>query len=230
LATELTSEQRLEKLDHEVEEVKELFMDALEQLRRTPAADRSHEQRWQLVAKRIKGLRSAIQTDDYNREQLAIIANSLLDMRDLLDREGGPADLDICDGLLIALERIRQVVRDALDEHVNGVADDVSLVMADIDRWLPGIADRRIADLIGVDRRTLTRWRKQAGSPRSSLRTFARVVAVLRHSWDAEGVIGWFDRPRHDLSGRRPASLLKDPGAELALVDSARAGRSQYAS
>jgi uncharacterized protein (DUF2384 family) len=230
LATVMTSEQRLERLDHEVEEVKELFMDALEQLHRAPAADRSHEARWGLVATRIKGLRSAIQADDYDRDQLAIIANSLLDMRDLLDREGGPADLDVCDGLLIALERIRQVVRDTLDEHVNGVADDVSLVMADIDRWLPGIADRRIADIVGVDRRTLSRWRKQTGSPRSSLRTFARLVAVLRHSWDAEGVIGWFNRPRRDLSGRRPASLLKDPGAEPALVDSARAGRSQYAS
>lgn len=230
MATQLTSAQRLEQLDREVEEVKELFMDALEQLHRTPAADLSHEQRWQLVATRIKGLRSAIQADDYDRDQLAIIANSLLDMRDLLDREEGPANLDVADGLLIALERIRQVVRDALDEHVDGVIDNASLVMADLDRWLPGIADRRIADLIGVDRRTLSRWRKQPGSPRSSLRTFARLVAVLRHSWDAEGVIGWFYRPRRDLSGHKPATLLKDPGAEPSLIDSARAGRSQYAS
>jgi uncharacterized protein (DUF2384 family) len=182
-----------------------------------------------MTAERAKGLRAAIQTEDYDKDQLATLTTTLLDMRDLLDRQVAPGDLDVCDGLLVALERLRQVVRDALDEHVNGVADDVGLVMADLERWLPNIPDRTIAELVGVNRRTLSRWKSQAGRPRRQLRTFARLVAILRHNWDEEGIIAWFGRPRRDLNGRKPASLLSDPNAELDLVSAARSGRSQYA-
>jgi hypothetical protein len=229
LTTLLTSEERLEQFDREVEELKQLFIDALDELGQAEKADDSFAERWQVIAERLKGLRAGIQTEDYDRDQFATLATALLDMRDLLDRQGAPGDLDVCDGLLIALERIRQVVRDALDEHVNGVAGDVGLVMADLERWLPNISDRTIADLVEVDRRTLSRWRKQGGPPRRQLRIFARLVAILRHNWDEEGIIAWFDRPRRDLNGRKPASLLSDPNAEPDLVSAARSGRSQYA-
>jgi phage terminase Nu1 subunit (DNA packaging protein) len=229
LAAQLTSEERLERLDREVEELKELFVDALEQLRLSPEADASVQERWQTIADRIRGLRAGVLPEDYDKDQLAMLVTSLLDMRDLLDRQSAPGDLDVCDGLLIALERIRHVVRDALDEHVNGVGDDVGLVMTDLGRWLPNIPDRTIAELVGVDRRTLSRWRKQGGPPRRQLRIFARLVAILRHNWDEEGVIAWFGRPRRDLDGKRPRALLGDPNAEAELVNGARSGRSQYA-
>jgi hypothetical protein len=229
VTTALTSEERLGQLDREVEELKQLFIDALGQLRQTPEADGSFEERWQSLAERLKGLRTSIQAEDYDRDQLGTLATALLDMRDLLDRQVAPGDLDVCDQLLVALERIRHVVRDSLDEHVNGVADDVGLVMADLDRWLPDIPDRTIADLVGVDRRTLSRWRKQTGRPQRQLRTFSRLVAILRHNWDEEGIIAWFSRPRRDLNGRKPASLLADPNAEPELVTASRSGRSQYA-
>jgi hypothetical protein len=58
----------------------------------------------------------------------------------------------------------------------------------------------------------------------------ARLVAILRHNWDEEGIIAWFERPRRDLSGRRPATLLADPNAEDELISAARSGRNQYAS
>ncbi len=225
---QLTAEERLERFDHQVEEIKQLFVDALEQLRVAGAAEPSFLERWRTIAERIKGLRAGIQPQDYDRDQLATLTSALLDTRDLLDRDA-PGDLDVADQLLIALERIRQVVRDALDEHVNGVADDVGLVMADVDRWLPHVSDQTLAGILEVDRRTLSRWRRQSGKPRRPLRIFARLVAVLRHNWDEEGIVAWFGRPRRDLGGRRPASLLQDPNMEAELLGAARAGRSQYA-
>jgi uncharacterized protein (DUF2384 family) len=102
--------------------------------------------------------------------------------------------------------------------------------MAELDRWLPDVPDQTVAKMIGVDRRTLSRWRGQAGQPRRNLRVFARLVAILRHNWDEEGIIAWFGRPRRELDGRRPVALLDDPNAEDALIGAARSGRSQYAS
>jgi uncharacterized protein (DUF2384 family) len=229
LTAQLTSEQRLERFDRELEDVKQLFIDALERLTRAPEADDSFEDRWRPIVERVKGLRAGLQTEDYDKDQLAALATALLDMRDLLDQQVPPGDLDVFDQLLIALERVRHVVRDALDEHVAGVADDVGLVMAELDRWLSSIPDHTIAELVGVNRRTLSRWRTQTGPPARRLRTFARLVAILRHNWDEEGIVAWFARPRRDLGGRRPASLLGDPNADEELVAAARSGRSQYA-
>lgn len=225
----LTYEERLSKLDHDLEDLQQGFVEAIERLHRAPEADCSHEQRWLEVSTRLKALRHGFETDDYDKDQLATLATALLDIRDQLDREDALWNLDVCDQLMIMLERIRHVVRDALDEHVNGVSGDVGMVMEDLDRWLSNIPDQTIAGLVGVDRRTLSRWRGQGGPPRRSLRLFARLVAVLRHNWDAEGIIAWFERPRRDLGGRRPAVLIDDPNAETKLISAARSARNQYA-
>ena len=229
MTAQLTSEERLEHFDHNLEELKRAFIGAIEQLRQSPEADNSFDERWRAMADRLKGLRADVQPEDYDKDQLATLGAALLDIRDLLDVEDAAGNLDVCDQLLVALERIRHVVRDAIDEHVNGVASDVGLVMADLERWLPNVPDQTIANLIRVDRRTLSRWKKQAGPPRRTLRVFARLVAILRHNWDEEGIVAWFNRPRRDLNGRKPATLLVDPNAEADLVSAARSGRSQYA-
>jgi uncharacterized protein (DUF2384 family) len=101
--------------------------------------------------------------------------------------------------------------------------------MQDLDQWLPHVPDQTIANLVGVDRRTLSRWRGQTGQPRRNLRLLARLVAILRHNWDEEGIVAWFGRPRRDLAGRRPAALIEDPNAEAELIEAARSGRNQYA-
>ena len=225
----LTYEERLGKVDKTVEQLQRWFVEALEHLRQAPEADGSYAERWEEIAERLKKLRYDIDAEDYDKEQLATLATALLDMRDQLDRKGA-WDLDVCDQLMIILERIRHVVRDALDEHVNGVSGDVGVVMQDLDRWLPDVPDQTIAKYIGVDRRSLSRWRQQSGRPRRSLRLFARLVAILRHNWDEDGIIAWFDRPRRDLDGRRPAALIDDPNAEAELISAARSGRNQYAS
>jgi uncharacterized protein (DUF2384 family) len=230
MTAQLTYEERLGRIDREVGELQQGFIEAVEHLRRAPEADGSFEDRWERIAQRMKDLREDIKPEDFDKEQLATLAGTLLDIRDQLDRDGAQGNLDVCDQLMILLERIRHVVRDALDEHVSGVAEDVGMVMAELDRWLPDVPDQAIAKMIGVDRRTLSRWRGQAGQPRRNVRVFARLVAILRHNWDEEGIIAWFGRPRRELDGRRPVALLDDPNAEDALISAARSGRSQYAS
>jgi uncharacterized protein (DUF2384 family) len=220
--------QRLAQYDQELEDVQRAFIKAVEHVRQSPETDDAFRERWNELAARMKGLRTGIESDDYDKDQLVTLATTLLDIRDELDRDV-PGDLDVSDRLMILLERIRHVVRDALDEHVNGVKGDTGLVMADLERWLPNIPDQAVADLVGVNRRTLSRWKKLSGAPKRELRIFARLVAILRHSWDEEGVIAWFDRPRRDLGGRKPVSLLGDPNAEDTLVSAARSGRNQYA-
>ncbi len=226
----MTYAERLGKFDQELEDLQRGFIEAVEHLRRAPEVDDSYEERWQAIAQRMKRLREGIRAEDYDKDQLATLASTLLDIRDQLDRDDAPGNLDVCDRLMIMLERIRHVVRDALDEHVSGATGDVGVVMTELERWLPHVSDQTIATLVGVDRRSLSRWRGQGGQPRRSLRIFARLVAILRHNWDEEGVIAWFERPRRDLDGRRPATLLADPNAEDALLSAARSGRNQYAS
>jgi uncharacterized protein (DUF2384 family) len=230
MTAQLTYEERLGRIDQEVGKLQQGFIEAVEHLRGAPEADDSFEDRWEAIAQRMKDLREDIKPEDFDKEQLATLAGTLLDIRDQLDQGGARGNLDVCDQLMIMLERIRHVVRDALDEHVSGVTGDVGTVMAELDRWLPDVPDQTIAKMIGVDRRTLSRWRGQAGQPRRNLRVFARLMAILRHSWDEEGIIAWFGRPRRELGGRRPVTLLGDPNAEDALIGAARSGRSQYAS
>jgi hypothetical protein len=229
IAAQPTYEETLGKLDREVEDLQRGLIEAVEHLRNTAEADDSYEARWNEIAIRMKGLRTDIHAEDYDRDQLAILTGALFDIRDQLDQEDARTNLDVCDQLMILLERIRHVVRDALDEHVSGVGEDVSVVIGELERWLPGISDEAIAQLVGVNRRTLSRWRSQHGQPQRNLRLLARIVAILRHNWDEAGVLAWFERPRRDLAGRRPATLIGDPNAEEELLAAARSGRNQYA-
>jgi len=223
-------EERLERADREVADVQRLFIDAVARLQGSAEVDGSFEDRWEGVARRLKDLRTALEAQDFDKQQVVEVAGALLDIRDALERIDESRDMDAFDDLLVQLERIRHVIRDALDEYVSGVSSDVGLVMEDLDRWLPHVSRRELAELAGVDRRTLARWAGKTGPPPRRLRVVARLVAVLRHSWTEDGVIAWFHRPRRDLGGRTPLAALQDRSVdEDTLVDAARAGRSQYA-
>jgi transcriptional regulator with XRE-family HTH domain len=223
-----TPGERLSRLDTEIEELKQAFVDAAVQLMDTPEVDGSFHDRMVVITNRLKTLRSKLNAADYDKDQLAKLYTTLLDIRDLMDE---PEDLDTIDRLLIAVEQVRHVIRDALDEHVSGVADDIGVVMEELQALLPNVRQDQIAELIGVDRRTLSRWLKKAGPPPPRLRAVARLVAILRHNWTEDGIVAWFYRPRRDLDGRTPISVLRQQYFdEDALIMSARAGRSQYAS
>lgn len=226
----LPMEERLKQVDHEVVDLQRGFVDAIAQLRGAPEVDGTFEERWRRIADRLRNLRSELLPSDFDKDQLTDLYTTLFDIRDLVDRIDGSRDMEAFDQLLVHLERIRHVVRDALDEHVTGVGADVGLVMRDLDRWLPDTPREPLAELAGVDRRTLSRWVDKAGTPSRRLQTVARLVAILRHNWTEEGVVAWFHRPRRDLGGRTPLAVLETRNFdEEALLAAARAGRSQYA-
>jgi hypothetical protein len=229
-ANSLTTEERLERIDNEVEDVKDRFVEAIEQLTEEPAVDDSFVARLGGLIERLNQLGTDLRPEDFDKDQLASLFRSLWSIRDLVDTADGSPDLDTCDELLVLIERVRHVVRDALDEHVTGVAGDRGLVVKDLRRWLPNTSLTTIAELVDVDRRTLNRWTHNPGPPSPRLALVARLVAILRHAWTEHGIVAWFDRPRRDLGGRKPRALLADPTAEDTLIMAARSGRSQYAS
>jgi hypothetical protein len=224
----LTPEERLERADELVEELKNGFVGAIEQLQESPEVDETFNERWLDLDARLTEIRDELYPEDYEKDQLVEMFDALWEIKDLLMR-GEQSNLDTYDRLLILLERIRQVVRDALDEHVAGIASDNGLVLRDLEQWLPNTPDRVLAELVGVDRRTLSRWKKQSKPPTRRLRTVARLVGVLRHSWTEEGIVAWFTRTRRDLGGRKPMTLLDDPLNDERLLSAARSSRSQYA-
>jgi hypothetical protein len=224
----LTMEQRLEWVDREVEDLKQSFVAAVVRLQRTPEVDESFEERWTEIARRLRHLGTELQPEDFDKGQLDELYRAVVDLPDLL--ADGP-DLEACDQLLIRIERIRHVVRDALDEHVDGIADSAASVMDDLERWLPNTSRNDLAELLAVDRRTLPRWSRQVRrAPGRRLQAVARLVAILRHSWTEEGIVAWFHRPRRQFDGRSPLELLDDAKFDGdVLIAAARAGRSQDA-
>jgi transcriptional regulator with XRE-family HTH domain len=209
-------------------ELKEDLVEAAARLGSAPEVDASFEERWSGLADRLREVREGLRVEDYDRDQAALLFSTLFDIRDLLD---GPRDLDTIDRLVLAVERVRHVIRDALDERVDGDGDgDTAAVVARLDERLPGVTRDDLAGIVGVDRRTLSRWRASAAPPGERLRLVARLVAILGHSWTPAGIVAWFHRPRRDLGGRTPLAVLsrRNPDEE-ALVSAARAGRSMYA-
>ena len=229
----LTTSERLEHADREAEELKQAYVDAVGHLSSAPEVDGSFAERWQVMADRLRALRTGLRREDYDKDQLAELSDTFFEIRDLTD-EAAKLDFpdhEILDRVLILIERIRQVMRDALDEHVNGIEGDTGLIVAELTRRLEGVPKDHLAELLGINRRTLSRWADRADAPNRRLQTVARVVAVLKHNWTEEGTVAWFRRPRRDLAGRTPLALLNDGTYDdEALVMAARAGRSQYSS
>lgn len=225
----LTPEERLGHADEELLDLKNGFVEAIGQLQGHPDVDDSFHARLRTVAKRLRALREGLKPEDLDKAQMTEFHAALWTINDLLAEQADSLDLDLVDRLLVAIERVRHVIRDALDEHVAGLPDDAGLVVAELKMRLPNTSNETIGRLVGVNRRTLSRWSREERVPTRRLQLVARLVAVLRHNWTEDGMVAWFDRPRRGLGGRRPIALVEDPGAEELLLSEARAGRSQDA-
>jgi uncharacterized protein (DUF2384 family) len=225
----LTPEERLGHADEVLLDVKNGFVEAIGQLQEHPEVDDSFHERLETINERLGALREALRPEDLDKAQLIEFHGALWDINRLLSEKETSYNLDVIDQLLVAIERVRHVIRDALDEHVVGLPCDASLVVGELKRWLPNTSYEKIARLIGVDRRTLTRWTSEKRAPTRRLQLVAHLVAVLRHNWTEEGIVAWFDRPRRGLDGKKPIGLLDDPSAEELLLAEARSGRSQDA-
>jgi uncharacterized protein (DUF2384 family) len=116
----------------------------------------------------------------------------------------------------IRLEQLRQVYRDLAEGEVlyeQRPAEEIA-------RWLARVLDvpqARLAELVGVSSRTFQRWLSDTdrvrpeGEDARRLAVIAAATNHLRHALTGPGVVGWFEQPSIDLSGRRPLDLLDDP-------------------
>jgi hypothetical protein len=234
-ATQDARLRRLTELDSELEALKASFEEALGSFGNAfgevvgrPDLDGSIEGRLNGVADRLRDLKPEIEALDFDVEQSAALFSAIVDVDRAVhaDRE----DFDRFEQMLLGIERIRQVTRDALDEFVGGAgADRRRLVQAIVDS-LPGVKQGQLAEVLGVDPRTVRRWATESGAPEQRLLVVARLVSILRHAWTPAGVVAWFRRARRDLDGRAPLELLGDPGNERLLISAARSSRNQYAS
>lgn len=225
----LTPEERLGNADQELLDLKNSFVEAIGQLQEHPQVDSSFHERLENIEERLRTLREGLRPEDLDKAQVSEFHTALWKINDLFDEQDTSYDLDVIDQLLVCIERVRHVIRDALDEHVVGLPNDAGLIVEELKRWLPHTSNETIGHLVGINRRTLSRWMKEDRNPTQRLQLVANLVAVLRHNWTEDGIISWFDRPRRELGGRKPFSLLEDPGSAELLLSEARAGRSQDA-
>ncbi|MBF6621809.1 MAG: hypothetical protein ITG02_16470 [Patulibacter sp.] len=138
--------------------------------------------------------------------------------------------LDEVDGLLTKIEAARHVLRDALDHADERAIADTDELVAQLGDWLPGVTQKELASLLGVQPRTLQRWRSEGGRPLNERqRLVADLVAVLRHGWTPRGVLRWFERPHPELDDAAPVSLLDDEAHAPELRAAAVAGRAMRA-
>ncbi|WP_320668487.1 antitoxin Xre/MbcA/ParS toxin-binding domain-containing protein [Patulibacter defluvii] len=137
---------------------------------------------------------------------------------------------DEIDDLLTKIEAARHVLRDAVDHAGEQAVADTGQLIDQLSDWLPDVAQKDIARLLGVQPRTVQRWR--AHGPRRLTereRVVLDLVAVLRHGWTSRGVLRWFERPHPDLGGAAPIDLLADAEREGELRAAAVAGRAMRA-
>ena len=218
---------RLLEIDTEVEGVKATFEAALAEVTRRPEIDGSAKKRLTEVARRLADLKPQLETADLSYEQKATLYSAMVDINNAMN--AAPDDLDRFEAALIGIERVRHVIRDALDEFVGGASADRRRLLQEMQQSLPGVRQADLAELLNVDPRTIRRWSSQPGEAEHRLQLVAHLVAILRHAWTPKGIVGWFQRPRRDLEGKRPIDLLADPASERDLLTAARSSRNQYA-
>jgi len=137
--------------------------------------------------------------------------------------------------LRLALEQLRFLFARIADRAPVGEDRPSAEIARWLDETLATVSQQRKAELLGVGLRTFQRWiaDRNGTTPSAAddrrLRVVARIVNQLRHSLTAPGVVGWFEYPRADLGGARPAELLDDPGRLEQLLGAAAASRGNVA-
>lgn len=217
---------RLIEIDTEVEGVKAAFEEALDEVTGHPEIDGSAHKRLADVSKRLADLKPQLETADLSYEQRATLYSALVDVSNAMTAD--PDDLDRFEAALVGIERVRHVIRDALDEFVGGANADRRRLLHELEQSLPGVRQADLAELVAVDPRTIRRWTNEPGEPEHRLQLVTRLVAVLRNAWTPKGILAWFHRPRRELGNKTPIELLDDPGSERSLLSEARSSRNQY--
>jgi len=114
----------------------------------------------------------------------------------------------------IALQRVEDALTAIVEQEPVRQGRDAN----DVARWLAtALADvsrQRIADALGVDRRTFTRWISEGGTrpvddDARRLRTMASTVQLLLRGLTPSGAVTWFELPNGELDGEAPAHALR---------------------
>ena len=152
----------------------------------------------------------AEQQDPESRELLLRAALGV--SRGLADRDAKAARKH----LMLGLQR----AADVLDRMAEGDVVAPTRSPQEIAAWLAAALEApqsEVAALVATSPRTYSRWiggdTTPVGEEARRLRTVAALVAQLRHSLTAVGVLRWFDWPNELLDGRTPREALADPEA-----------------
>jgi hypothetical protein len=222
--TERDRYETIEELNNDLSEWQAAVVRALKEGDRK-VTDKLYADRLEDTARRLVKINGELHATDFAPEWIAEVRGLLLDGLQVT-AAGNP--LDTFDKLLINIEAIRHLLRDALDGHVEGSEDNIATIVEQLGSWLPRVSQAELAHLMNVSPRQYQRWAKMQSPPSRRAQLVARLVAILRRAWTPAGVVAWFYRPRPELGNTAPIDVLDDPGYEQELFRSVRQGRAQH--
>lgn len=217
----------IEELTKELGEWRDALTEALRELGEVAVelTDVAYQKRLKDTTDRLVQMDDELHRADFDPEWLAEFRGLLLDSLRAMQTD---QPLDAFDKLLLNIEAMRHLLRDALDGHVERSEDDVAAVVQQLQQWLPRVSQPELAGLMGISTRQYQRWGRMHTEPTHRAQIVARLIAILRRSWTDAGVVAWFYRPRPELDGRAPIDLLDDAAWEQALFRAVRQGRAQH--
>lgn len=233
MAADALSEER-----HQLEQFKELLEEWAGKMVRDlpdtdgamPDADEFYD-RWRHTVGNWSTLVSRNMPPALDPEEAAEIRGDIVEILGVVTNYESERPLDSLDTVMVHLEAIRHVVRDAIDGHVTPETDARPLLAA-LENKLPRVTRADLAELIGKSDRWIQRTLKAETpvEPPHRLLIVARLAELLRRAWTPEGVVAWFFRAREELDGKTPLDLLDDASEERRLLNAAKQGRAQHGS
>ncbi len=130
--------------------------------------------------------------------------------------------------LRVAVEHVRQALRDMLDEHPVWRAGTKDAAVS----WETLVSPPRLSPRCLVSADTVRRWtnpensQSPSGDHADKVVVVAKIVNHLRHAMTSRGAIQWLLRPHPALDDRRPVDELKDAESYQRLIRLASNARS----
>jgi transcriptional regulator with XRE-family HTH domain len=112
----------------------------------------------------------------------------------------------------IGLQRVQDALMQIISNQPVREGRDAREIAAWVAETFRDVTRAKLADVLGVDRRTFNRWADGQTRPTDEdarrLRTFARTANLLLRGLTATGVVSWFELPNRELGGRAPQEDL----------------------